>query len=233
MVARVLAFLAFVVVASVVFWFAFVHTVHRGTLAVPDLRGETLEQAQRIGHDLGVSVVAEEPGAFSATVPVGSVAEQEPPPGFHIKGGSSVTVRLSLGSERVLVPDVRGESLQGAVRGLEQASLVPGRHDEVNGQAQADQVLATDPPIGSEVAPGTVIDLLVNVTPRHALWVMPSLLSESKEQVRRFCRDHQLRLGQVHDVAYPGLPRNLVLRQYPPAGSPLSRGDIVTIWISR
>jgi serine/threonine-protein kinase len=233
MYARVFATVVGLAVAAVVFWYALVHTVHRGTLALPDLRGESLEQAERIAHDLGIAVSLEEPGVFSAATPSGSIAVQEPPPGFHVKVGSSVTVRLSLGSERVAVPNVIGESLQGAVRGLEQLGLTAGRRLEVDGETGGDRILATQPGVGTEVPPATAVDLLVNVAPSRELWVMPSLLSQHREVVRRFCRDHQLRLGQIHEVAYPGIASGLVLRQYPPAGAPLSRGDIIAMWVSQ
>lgn len=231
--ARVLTALTFLVCAAVVFWLAFVHTVHQGTLAVPDLAGSGLEDARRTAHDLGLAVALEEPGVFSQEVEPGLVAAQRPPAGFHVKTGSVVSVRLSLGSERVVVPDLQGETLQSALHRLEQASLVAGRRVEIRGADAGDRLVATDPPSGQEVAPGAVVDLLVNVTPSRQEWVMPSLLLRPLDVARRFCGDHRLRLGQVHEVAYPGLPGGVVLRQYPAAGSPLSRSDIVAVWVSR
>jgi serine/threonine-protein kinase len=233
MIARLVAVLVFLACSGVVFWVALVHTVHRGTLAVPDLRSIDLESAERLAHDQGLRVVVEEPGVFSTATPPGAIADQEPRPGFHVKTGSVVKVRLSLGGERIEIPDIHGESMQGGLRGLEQTGLHAGRRVQLNGQASGDRVLATEPPIGTEVAPTTEVNLLVNVAPVRELWVMPSLLSRSRDEVRRFCRASQLRLGQVHEVSYPGLGSGLVLRQYPPAGSPLSRGDIVAIWVSR
>lgn len=233
MVARLLAALVFVVCASLVFWQAFVHTVHRGTLAVPDLTGQTVEEASLHAHDIGLKVAVEQPGVFTAAAPPGVVAEQQPRAGFHVKTGSTVTLRLSLGSERAAIPDVRGESLQGGLHGLERAGLRPGRRARVDGLTGADRVIATNPPIGHLMAPDTEIDLLVNVAANEALWVMPPLLSRSRDTVRTLCLDHQLRLGQIHEVSYPGLPSGLVIRQYPPAGSPLSRSDIITIWVAK
>jgi len=223
----------FLVCAGVVFWYALVYTVHRGTMSVPDLRGSTLTEAEQSAHDLGLAVQVEEEGVFSASVIVGRVATQDPHPGYHVKAGTIVSVRVSLGSERAVVPDVRGESLPTALRQLEQVGLRPGHRVQVRGHTAADSVVATDPAIGSDVVPDTEVHLLVNVTPRRELWVMPSLLSRSLQSVRRFCRQHRLRLGQVHDVVYPGVPIETVLRQYPPAGSPLSRSDIITVWVSQ
>jgi beta-lactam-binding protein with PASTA domain len=233
MVSRLLAVVAFIAFAVVVFWNALVHTVHSGTLALPEFRGMTVEQAEQHAHDSGIELVVEEPGVFSAATPPGLIADQNPFPGFHVKVGSPVAVRLSLGSERTTIPELLGESLQGGLRGLEQVGLKPGRRIKLDGQGSGDRIIATDPRIGRETAPDSAIDLLINVTPAVDLWVMPSLLSRSQEATRRFCLNNQLRLGQIHQVAYPGLPRGLVLRQYPPAGSPLSRSDIITVWVSR
>jgi len=233
MVRRLLTTLVFLLCAGVVFWFALVYTVHRGTLAVPDLLEETLEEARRQVHDLGLELTVEEPGLFSAAVSPGLVASQEPQPGFHVKAGSAITVRLSLGGETVAVPEVRGSSLKTAQREVEKAGLTPGQRARVEGQGAGDQVIATGPPVGQEVAPMVPVDLLVNTVPYRQLWVMPSLVSQRMERVERFCRLNRLRLGQAREVQYPGIPSGVVLRQYPPAGSPVAPSEIITVWVSK
>jgi beta-lactam-binding protein with PASTA domain len=231
--ARLLAVVVFLACFVVVFWFALVHTVHLGTLSVPDLRAKTLEEAEQVAHDIGLIVEVEEPGVFSSSVAPEAVAAQEPHPGFHVKTGSSVKVRLSLGNKRTEIPDLTDESQQSALRALERTGLRPGARARVMYQSSGDRVIATDPPIGSSIPPSQEVNLLVNVAPEQELWVMPNLLSQPVQQVRRFCRNNYLRLGQVHEVTYPGMPAGIVLRQYPAAGSPLSRSDIITVWITQ
>jgi len=233
MARRLLAAIVFLLCGGVVFWFALVHTVHRGTLAVPALEEETLEEARQQVHDLGLELTVEEPGLFSTTVPPGLVASQEPPPGFHVKAGSPITVRISLGGETAVVPEVRGSSLKTAQREVEKAGLRPGLRARVEGQGTGDHVIATGPPVGQEVAPMIPVDLLVNTVPRRQLWVMPSLVSQPMERVERFCRTNRLRLGQAREVEYPGIPSGVVLRQYPPAGSAVAPSEIITVWVSR
>ena len=113
----------FACTAGVVAWFSLVYTVHLGTVAVPELRGATQAEADLSAHDLGLLMVVDEAGAFSDTIPVGHVAHQKPLPGFHLKAGSTVHVRLSLGDEQTLVPAVYGDSLQAAIRTLEEIIL--------------------------------------------------------------------------------------------------------------
>ena len=71
MAKRLLAAFFFLLCAGVVFWFALVHTVHRGTLAVPDLGEKTLEEARQRVHDLGLEMTVDEPGVFSTAVDPG------------------------------------------------------------------------------------------------------------------------------------------------------------------
>jgi beta-lactam-binding protein with PASTA domain len=233
MAKRLLAAFLFLLCAGVVFWFALVHTVHRGTLAVPDLGEKTLEEARRRVHDLGLEMTVDEPGVFSTAVDPGAIAFQEPPPGFHVKSGSVVTVRVSLGGKTIDVPEVRENSLNTAQREIERAGLTPGARARVEGEGAADSVIATDPPVGQQVAPLSRIDVLVNTAPQRQLWVMPALVSQPLERVEQFCRLNRLRLGRAREVNYPGVPSGLVLRQYPPAGSPVAPSEIITVWVSR
>jgi beta-lactam-binding protein with PASTA domain len=62
---------------------------------------------------------------------------------------------------------------------------------------------------------------------------MPSLVSRTLQDVQTFCRANRLRLGQAREVNYPGLSAGVVLRQHPPAGSPVTLSDVVTVWVSR
>lgn len=233
MLGRIAALVLGLACAAVAFWYALVHTVHSGTVDVPDLVGLAPVQAEQVAHDVGLVLETVEPGVFSASAEPGTVAAQEPLPGYHVKTGAVVTVRYSLGSERVAVPRVTGESSQTAQRTLEQLGLDVGASARVFGAGPADSVVASEPPATFDVAPGEHVSLLVNSTPRHAMWVMPSLLSRTLEVVERVCQVNGLRLGQVHEVEYPGIPTGVVLRQYPPAGSPVTRSDILTVWVSR
>ncbi len=223
----------FCVAAFLAFWLALVNTVHRGTLTVPDLRGSSLEDAEQRAHDLGLVLEADEAGVFSAEVEPGQIAAQQPHPGYHVKTGAALRVRLSLGRERVAVPDLSGQSLQAAQQVLERVGLLVGERARVRGQLASEGVIATGPAAGAEVAPRSEVALLVNTGAEPRLWVMPTLLRRSLEAVQAFCGANHIRLGQVHEVPYPGLGPGVVLRQYPAAGSQLSRSDIVTLWVSR
>ncbi len=233
MLNRFLIAAVFVTAAGVTGWFSLVYTVHLGTVSVPDLGGLDDAAAESRAHDLGLVVEFDDNGVYSETIPPGLVAAQNPLPGFHVKTGSVVRLARSLGDEQIEIPDVLSENSQTAIRALDAAGLTPGRRAEVFAEGAPDSVLATEPPIGAKVVPKQEVDLLTNRSPAQPLWVMPSLLSRPVSVVQTFCDRSRFRLGRVHEVEYPGLRSGVVLRQYPPAGSPVSRSDIITLWVSR
>lgn len=233
MVERLIIASLFILTAGVTGWFSLVYTVHLGTVSVPELRGLSDQDAEHQAHDLGLVVEFDETGVFCTTVAPGLVAAQNPLPGFHVKTGSIVRINRSLGDEQIQVPSIRGESPQAAIRALENAGLKPGLRAEILGQGGNDAILETEPAIDTTVLPETRVDLLTNRSPAQPLWVMPSLLSQPLTAVRVFCDRNRFRLGRIHEVDYPGITTGRVLRQYPPAGSPFSRSDIITLWISR
>jgi serine/threonine-protein kinase len=193
----------------------------------------TVDEAARASHDVGLALEVEPDGVYSAEVTPGTVGAQDPHPGFHVKTGATVRVRLSLGSQRIALLGLEGESVQGAERVLDQLGLRLARTATVNGQDGGNTVLASDPAMGSEVAPGSDVGLLVNKTPRRELWVTPSFVTLPYPTVAEFLTRGGFRIGQVHRISYPGVAGGTVLQQYPPGGSPLSRSDIVTLWVSQ
>lgn len=223
----------FFLAAGVSGWFSLVYTVHLGTVSVPELRGLSDQEAESQAHDLGLVVEFDDVGVFSQKISPGLVAAQNPLPGFHVKTGSIVRVNRSLGDEQISVPPVHGESPHAAIRALENAGLTTGMRAEVFGQGGADSVLETNPAVNTRALPEAKVDILTNRSPAQPMWVMPSLLSQPLKAVQSFCGQHRFRLGRIHEVEYPGITSKIVLRQYPPAGSPFSRSDIITLWISR
>ena len=80
------------------------------------IRGiETIRPVGRVANLVGMVVEIEDPGVFSASIPAGAVAVQRPHGGFQVKAGAKVTVRLSLGNERVAVPLDQRNVLQAGV----------------------------------------------------------------------------------------------------------------------
>jgi eukaryotic-like serine/threonine-protein kinase len=135
-------------------------------VAIPDLEGSSVEEAQAALIDLGLepSGPVEEP---SETVDAGSVTRTDPASGEEVEPGSTVTIFVSTGAEQVAVPEVRCQSFGSAQNELSQAGLNPvisSETVEVNTACPlGNKVAEQDPAPGTEVDPGTTVMLFEGV----------------------------------------------------------------------
>ena len=82
-------------------------------ISVPDLTNKAPAEAQELLRSLGLVASAGE-DVSSETVGEGRVATQSPAAGSTLKEGETVTYHLSMGAEKMLVPDLTGKTLAEA-----------------------------------------------------------------------------------------------------------------------
>ncbi|MCW2572607.1 MAG: serine/threonine protein kinase [Frankiales bacterium] len=93
--------------------------------------------------------------------PAGTVLAQSPEAGFLIGKGGSVGLTISKGIEQTVVPQIIGQSQEEAVAQLKEAKLVIGQVITRDVNLPTGQVLAMQPPPGTQVAAGTKVTLVV------------------------------------------------------------------------
>jgi eukaryotic-like serine/threonine-protein kinase len=128
----------------------------RAPVAVPDVTGQTPEQATSNLEELGFTVERVEDGR-SDTVDTGEVMAVTPAPGAgRVPYGSTVEIQVSAGVPLVTVPDVVGKSGDEATRLLEAAGL------EVEAtRFFGNKVLRQSPAAGEDVERGTSVTILL------------------------------------------------------------------------
>lgn len=236
-VLRSLGFLAYLGTVFALFvlagYVSFNLFVRSGATRTPRLVELSMQEARDVLADQGLRLRVEEDGRFHPSIPTEHVVKQSPGEGALVKRGSVVEVVPSLGPQRVSVPDLAGQSVQGAQVQLAAAGLSLGRTVEVFGEdTPAGEVVAQQPGAESAVAPGTPIDLLVARKGSAAAFVMPDLVYRDYDDVRRFFETRGFRIGSVKYERYEGIPSGAILRQYPEAGHPLGRGETLALVVA-
>lgn len=149
--------------------------IHGREVSVPDLRGKTPAQARHLAEENGLAAQVES-NYYSQTVPEGKILSQVPVAGTLVRRGWEVRVALSLGPQRVTIPQVVGDSDRAAAisiaeRGLQLSSTdriqMPGGTEE--------QVIAQNPPANATDVSAPKISVLVAQASRQA-FVMPSFI---------------------------------------------------------
>lgn len=200
-------------------------------VAVPDLRGRTVNEATMLLSDRGLALKIEEPPRLDPRIAPGRIAAQEPPPGVLTRRQRAVKVWTSAGPRASVVPAVIGELEATALGRIEQAGLVVASRAEVRtSQYPAGTVVAQAPPPGTRA---TEVALLVNLGEAEATYVMPDLIGVHGARAAELLRARGFRVAVVAEYSYPGIPPGFVLRQRPEAGFQIAPGEPISLEVSR
>jgi serine/threonine-protein kinase len=212
---------------------SFTLAVRSNEVTVPDLTGNSLDGARESLSLTELQLVLQG-NRFHDSVPADFIALQSPAPGTTLKKGRSVRVWVSLGPERRTVPRIEGESLQSAQLILEQAGFSLGRVVEIHSDIYApDTVVAQAPQAYEEVGDVSVVSVLLSRGYLDDAFVMPDFIGRDYVDLLQHLSRGPLKVSQVKNVDYPGVPKNVVVRQTPPAGTKVYRRDRIVLYLSK
>ena len=222
------------IVFGLVSYVAFSQFVRRGVTPTPDLGGLVEDEARALLVDQGLRPkIPEDEDRFDDEVPAGHVLLQEPSAGTLVKRGSDVTLILSRGPRQIEVPDVVGSAVQAARVTIAAAGLrIGGTFSMISRSGRDGEVIAQRPSPGSRVELGAPVDLFLSLESAGETYVMPDLVKRPAADVRRFFTRLGFEIGRVSYQAYAGVEPGTVLRQFPPAGHPLRRGEVISLTLA-
>ncbi|MGZ4438988.1 MAG: Stk1 family PASTA domain-containing Ser/Thr kinase [Gaiellaceae bacterium] len=161
------------------------------------------------------------------TQPETIVYQQTPPPGNRIDKGNTVTIYVSTGKPKVVVPDVKGKSSVDAVQALAEAGL-KSKLVTVASSQPADTVTAQDPKAGAKVVEGTVVRVNISKGPTQV--GVPLVVGEMYNQAATQLQGMGFAVAR-QDVA-SSQPTGTVISQSPTGGVAAPAGSTVTLSVS-
>jgi serine/threonine-protein kinase len=226
--------LVLVVLLGVTFATFFLASMRVATRArevrVPDLRGQSLADANRLLAETGL-VLRIDTRRSDAGVPADHILSQDPDPGVVVRPQRAVRGRVSDGPRAPVVPAVVGQAERTAEIILAQDNVeIGGRAEIRTTRYPAGTVVGQDPAAKDRASS---ITLLINRGERGISYVMPDLIGAPGARVVELLRRRGFRAIVSGEVPYPGLPPGVVVRQLPQPGYQVSDGDSVTIEVSR
>jgi serine/threonine-protein kinase len=132
-------------------------------ITMPDLVRQPAGSATAKLRDLDIRFRQRD--AASLAVAAGQVKQTQPAKGTVLKPDQLVTVVVSTGKPDVQVPDVAGQPAGAAEAALAAAHLRSRPEQVFDDQVPKDQVVGTDPAIGSQVTWGSTVVLRVSKGP--------------------------------------------------------------------
>ncbi len=199
-----------------------------GSAALEGVEGLTAAQAIKRLRAAGFKPTSKEEA--SATVAKGKVLGTEPPAGTELQVGSPVTVLVSSGPAQVRVPDLTGDSRNGAEAALSAVGLAVGTvSEQVSAGASAGAVLSQSPQAGSSVGTGSKVNLTVAKASNEV--VVPKLLGQTVTQASAALGGAGFTPSVVQVPVSEPSKVNVVLKQSPTAGKTARKGSTVTLTV--
>jgi eukaryotic-like serine/threonine-protein kinase len=200
-------------------------------VTVPDLQGKSVNEASAVLADAGLHLHVEEGRRLDPKIPAGQILTQEPQAGIRTRRDRSVKAWVSAGPRATVVPALAGESEWAAHLRIQQDGLEVAAVAEIRtADYPSGTVVSQMPPAKSS---GSRVALLVNRGERGETFVMPDLIGVNGDRAADVLRASGFRIAVVGDHPYPGVPAGIVLRQSPQAGFEISRGDTISLEVSR
>jgi eukaryotic-like serine/threonine-protein kinase len=136
---------------------------------------------------------------------------------------------VSSSGGNIAVPNVVGQTQAQAQKEIVQAGLVPSVVDKASSSVHKGDVISTSPPFGTKLAKNSTVKLFVSAGP--ALVKVPHVVGENENAATSQLENAGF---QVSEKSQPNstAPSGQVVSQSPKAGTQVSKGALITIYVS-
>jgi len=196
---------------------------------VPDLIGKEVVYVLEILTDLGLNTKVKG-FEYSENIPKNHIIFQQPKPSVEIKKGRDIKIVISKGAKYILMPNLRGLSLQQARIIIEENGLCHGKQSVTYSSIfEKDNIIAQVPSPGAQIARGECINLLLSLGIRPRGYKMPVLNGLALDDAIGLIEKSNLILGEIKYLFFKDKPKDTITDQDPLAGSLVLEGNLVNL----
>ncbi len=198
--------------------------------SIPLLKGSSVVEAVQVLERMGMKARIDEE---ESTLPRGTVIGQWPETGGKLRTDKYVILKVSRGSEKVTLPDLRGLTQEQAVQKLQESGFPVGEIQKINHERPAGVVIAQNPAAPASISHGREVGLLVSLGPTVLSGgvVVPDLLQRDEQTAVTLAKESsfQPRVEYVYSLSSP---QGMVIAQNPAAGKRTSRGAALVLRVA-
>jgi serine/threonine-protein kinase len=200
-----------------------------GEAPIPLVQGLPADEAEARLREAGFRT--ERRGEFSDTVRNGRVIETSPSEGSSVRKGTTVTLVVSRGREKIAVPDVVGSSREDAERTLQDAGFQVSVSEEESEDEDPGTVLSQDPAAGTRLAREKTVSIVVAKAPADI--PVPGVIDATEEDAVAALEDAGFAVDVERTPVETPDEDGIVTEQDPAPDTPRPRGSTVTITVGR
>ncbi|MCI7671461.1 MAG: Stk1 family PASTA domain-containing Ser/Thr kinase [Schaalia hyovaginalis] len=202
-------------------------------VAVPDnLVGMSEADAKAAVESVGLVFAVSDKTVASEELAEGVVAEVDPPSGERVEVGTTVTAKLSSGSDSVVIPEVTNMTPEAAQDAVEALGLVweLDANKVDSDSVEAGKIAKVNPSVGKKVKKGSTVKGTVSSGKKTV--TVPDLTGMTQDQAREYLTQVGLQVGNVQTSDDPSQSAGKILSSSPAAGETLNKGESVSITVA-
>ncbi len=224
---------AFVIGATILVYLIFTNSTNplfsnRANVQLIDFVGMTEDEfrASEYFSLLDPDIVQE----YNSSYPAGTIFQQSPAAGRTVKEQQKITLKVSLGTEYITLPDVAGTDKATAKQTLTDLGVSVVTKRETNDSVGEGTVIRTDPAAGNQVEGGSTVILYVAKPSVDTSVIVPAVEGLTEGEARSELRALNLVTKVVEQAS--DQPQGTVLSQNPSAGTQTSINGVVVLYVS-
>lgn len=199
---------------------------------VPDVSGKEVEDA--VAELIAAGFTVRDTKQISdPDVEEGLVVKTDPKAGRTVKEGTAIDIYESSGKEKFELADYQGRQYDDVVRLLESKNFKSiEKNEETNDSEPAGTILDQNLSEGDLVVPEET-ELIFTVSKGPAPIALKDLRGYNEKGLQEYEESSGLKVDYGEEEYHDEVPEGLVIRQDPPPGTNLSRGQKVTVILSK
>lgn len=200
------------------------------TKVVPNVVGETKEKAEEIlkGQNIGYRFTEE----HSATVKEGVVISQTPEKDTKAASDTVVHFVVSLGAEKIYLPDVYKKEKRAAIAELEDAGFVVEKEYAYDDNVKEGYVIKTNPERGAVVSAGETVKVTISYGKETNYVYVPDLSNLSENEAKEKLKSAGLKVGAVKTSYSDNVKKGNVMSQEYSVNSQVEEGTSIGFTVS-
>lgn len=198
-------------------------------ITVPNVVGKPVEVAETTLKKLDLKVSVDE--IASDDVPAGQVISQTPAAGTNVKARRIIHLTVSKGGSAMLIPDLKGLTLEQAKERLDKLGLTLGAVENGNDPDKPSNVIISQSPdSGSKATKGTRVNIVINMKQKTSV---PNVIGMSLSDARNTLLSRKLSVGTINSTDGTSADdTSAVVTAQDPAGGESTSSDVVNLTIS-
>ncbi len=197
-----------------------------GTADIPGVEGQTEDEARRRLEAAGFRVRVRE--RASDSVKKGDAIETRPGEGTPVERGSTVTLYISLGPQKVAVPDVVGNPVATARDTLTAAGFTVTVTEKEDAKADVGTVLSQTPAGGGTADKGSAVAIVVAKLPAQV--AVPNVVGEDEATALDTLNNAGFQVNE-QQVSVTDESQDGTVVQQDPSGGKAKPGATITIGV--